>query len=353
MNSSLALLALPLLFVRAGDVGGETPDLAEGLARIERWTEAGEFEKATALADELLSPTAFERWRTSLEEQGSRVLAPAVDFCAPVLEQLGLCALPEPVRGELFFARGLVRLEAQDAGGAQRGFGLARSLGGRGSLRLAATYDLGVTAFLQGEQWRARILEQPAARPGLIGEPPPVDGEQPDLLAEAREAYLRARGHLVERLRADWRDADTRANVELVQRRLRWLEEQQRRREEQQQQQQDSEEDSEEESEGEEQEGEPSEGGEQQAENGEGDEDSRGETGQEGEEHPEEEPSAEEDEETEGDGEEAGSADPQEIYLTREEGQRMLDKLAEHEEQGEEVKARLYQNRRQRVERDW
>jgi hypothetical protein len=31
----------------------------------------------------------------------------------------------------------------------------------------------------------------------------------------------------------------------------------------------------------------------------------------------------------------------------------MLEKLAEHEAQGEEVKARLYQNRRQRVERDW
>lgn len=349
MKSSLPLIALPLLFFQAPvPDGGDAPDLAEGFAQIERLTVGGEIERATALADELLAPTAFDRWRMGLEEEGSRVLAPMVDFCAPALERLGLGAYPEPVRAELFYARGLVRLEAQDAPQAERGFALARSLGGPGDLRLAATYDLGVTALLQGEEWRGRMLEQPAVRPGLIEEPPRPDGEQPDPMAEARAAYLRARGHLVERLRADWRDADTRANVELVGRRLRWLDEQEQEQRERQQEQDSESEDSEQDDE--QSEAEPSEGGEQDAEEGEGDEDQQGDTQQDGEERSDDDPT---DEDGEGDGQEAGQADPREVYLTREEVQRMLEKLAEHEAQGEEVKARLYQNRRQRVERDW
>ncbi|MDP6763518.1 MAG: hypothetical protein QF903_15085 [Planctomycetota bacterium] len=358
MKCTLPILAASLLCAQdAAPAAGDAPDLAEGLARIEERTAAGELERATALVDELLAPTAFERWRASLEAEGSRVLAGAVDLCAPAVERLGLGALPEPVRGELFYARGLVRLEAEDAPGALRGFDLARSLGGPGGLRLDATYDLGVTAFLEGEEWRGLLLDQPAGRPGLIGAAPAPDGEQPDPLAEARAAYLRAREHLVERLRADWRDANTRANVELVQRRLRWLDEEQERQQEQQEQdEQDSEEDSSDAQPEGEQEGDPSEDGEQSAEEGDGEENEEGEQEQEGEERPDEDRSADDGESSEdaqGDGEEAGTAEPQEVYLTREEVQRMLEKLAEHEEQGEEVKARLYRNRRQRVERDW
>jgi len=66
-----------------------------------------------------------------------------------------------------------------------------------------------------------------------------VEVETIDTQADMRVA----KEHLVERLRADWRDEDTRANLEWIQRRLAELEEIERQREEQQQEQQDQEQD--------------------------------------------------------------------------------------------------------------
>lgn len=136
--------------------------------------------------------------------------------------------------------------------GALANFSAARALAGPGTLRLDATYDLGTAELFRGERWRARIPEvsgqqvPPGAAPGLPGMPPaaapggPDDGPPPpDPLAEARKHYLEARTWLGERLRADARDADTRANLELVQRRLRELEKIEEEREKQEQENQD------------------------------------------------------------------------------------------------------------------
>src|SRR5690606_24191728 len=128
-------------------------------------------------------------------------------------------------------------------------FESARLLAGPGALRLDATYDLGSLFLAAGEEQRAKLPEisgQPAQPPP----PPPVAAPggaapqaPPDPLQLARAAYLAARERLVERLRMDWRDPDTQANVELVQRRLRELDEIERQREqekkEQEQQQKD------------------------------------------------------------------------------------------------------------------
>jgi Ca-activated chloride channel family protein len=127
---------------------------------------------------------------------------------------------------------------------ARRSFSSARALAGAGALRLDATYDLGAVELEQAERVRARIPEvsggapsplAPALAPAAL----PPGGPGPDPLPEARALYLAARAWLVERLRLDWRDEDTRANLELIHRRLRELEDIEQRREQQKEQQQD------------------------------------------------------------------------------------------------------------------
>ena len=123
-------------------------------------------------------------------------------------------------------------------------FGSARALAGPGELRQDATYDLGTLELLRAERLRAKIPEvsgqpampaAPAAPTGNqlgAGTPPPEDPPP-----RARERYLAARDWLVERLRADWKDEDVRADLELVQRRLHELDAIEEKRKQEQDQQ--------------------------------------------------------------------------------------------------------------------
>ena len=242
-------------------------------------------------------------------------------------------------------------------------FDSARALAGPTELRLFATYDLGGVFLLEGERLRQTLPEIANANggpPNSPAMPAPVGGMPAgsDPLERARASYHTAKEHLLERLRADWRDEDTRANLELIQRRLAELdriEEERKQEQEEQEQEQDEE-------------GEDGEG--EEGEDQESDEDSEGEDSEEdpsesdSEGNPEQEqpqggpPEEQETQETEppeegGEAQPADASQPQERLLTREEVMRLLDRLAELEDEREELEASLRQSERIPVPRDW
>ncbi len=350
----LGCLALLAPLVAAGGEG-----FAARMGEVRRLARAGELEPALERCGELLSANEFTRWRAELEPEGFALRA--VELAEPLWDFLRWNGWPAEARAEVHFARGVLLLEHERRAEAEEAFQNARGLWPHGTLVLEATYDLGLAALLEGEAWRARI-------PELGGQPPAAAGpdeEPPDPLEQARAHYLRARAALVERLRLDWRDADTRANVELVQRRLRELDELERQREEQQQEQQPSDSDSEE-GEGEPQEGtgEDSGEGEPQQDPGEeptGEDPSEGEPSEpsdpgeepgpdEGPEPPAEEQPAEG---AEDESETQPTPEPEEALLSREQIQRLLDRLQQLEEQAEALREARRSRQRMPVERDW
>jgi len=350
------------------------------------------------------SPVSFgER----LAEVVRRFEAREIDAALAVATELAaLPDLDERSRARARFALGYVRAHAGDATErvpAAEAFASARALAGPGPLRLDATYDQGGVHLAIGEEWRGRIPEIAQANGGAAQGPgalppgavpttqaapgraapgqaaPGQDEDPPDPLTEARAAYLRARAALVERLRADWRDADTRANLELIQRRLAELDDIEREREEQEEeqqdeQQQDQEQDSEDSQESDDSEDSQDSQDSDESQDGE-DGDSQDENAQEPppedegaepeeeepepeEEQPGEEEASEEERPEEGEPQEPEQADGdagevREAQMTDEEVQRLLDRLAELEEEARAMKARLREARRVPVARDW
>lgn len=236
---------------------------ADGLMEVRRLAESGSIDEAVAIAERLVAPNSLARKVEELVRAGGWK-ARAGRALESVGDTLDLLGPPPAVRAEAQHARavalrlGADRAEAEDERAVRReqaglAFESARLLAGPGALRLDATYDLGSLFLAAGEEQRAKLPEisgQPAQPPP----PPPVAAPggaapqaPPDPLQLARAAYLAARERLVERLRMDWRDPDTQANVELVQRRLRELDEIERQREqekkEQEQQQKDEQKD--------------------------------------------------------------------------------------------------------------
>ncbi len=363
-----------------------------GLREIRRLATEERYDEARALARGILVPHGLARVREDLDDtRVGGVLLKPVD---PVLERLGWNGPPERTRAEVSYADGVVAALAGDGDAALESFERAASLAGPGSLRLESLYDRGTVLLAGAESLRAQIpeLQDPAAAlaptappPGSPGTPGADDEEPPDFLKLARRAYEAARAAFVERLRADWRDEDTRANLELIQRRLRELDEIEEQRQEQQEEQQQGEEGDEQQEgeEGEEREQEGEEGEEQgegeEGEDGQGD----GEDGEGPREDPDESPdpseeespaeseeerepeeseedvaeseeeSTDEAEESETSAEEAQPAEEEERVLTREEVVRLLDRLREIDEQAEALRARLRQRGRVAVEKDW
>lgn len=276
--------------------------------------------------------------------------------------------LSEYQRAELHFASGVIRArrddlaEPQDLLPALPAFASARALAGPTPLRLDASYDLGTTELLRGERHRLRIPERGGQMPqmALPAVPPPAGGDEeepPDPLDEARAAYLSAKAHLIERLRADWSDEDVRANLELIQRRLRELDEIEKQREQQEQEQdQEGEGDPKDKEDGQEGDGEKQEGDEREGDEQEGEDPSEQKpedgTPGEGEQDPEPPPTSGEENASEpGEAQPASPGD--ERHLTKEEVMRLLESLEQIEQQGEEVRRALQQARRVPVEKDW
>jgi hypothetical protein len=331
-------------------------ELALGMREVLELAGDGENEAALERAQTLLEPNAFTKLRGSLATRTggySEMLLSAVD--AP-LAWMGLETRTPRDRAAVQLARGVLLHRLERGEEALTALAEARLLGGDGPVRLDATYDLGCLALQEGERQRALIPEiSGATAPAPVlpptAAPPAKDSEAPDPLKLARAAYLRAREHLLERLRADWQDGDTRANVELVLRRLRELAEVEQEREQEQDQQQQDQQDQKSEKSDESSESEKGEDSQDQDSPPEEQEESEEEQPSE-EESPEESPQEGSEEESE-DPSEAEGQEVQEQELTREEVQRLLQRLLEHEKEGEDVRSRLQRMRRIPVKRDW
>jgi hypothetical protein len=265
--------------------------------------------------------------------------------------------LAEPLRAEFRFAEGVVHANAGAPGAAVASFLSARALAGPGELRDAATYDQGTAELLVAEALREEAF-QARMDPGAAGASGGAAAQDP--FARPRAGYLAAKQTLLERLRAGGEaTADTRANLELIQRRLRELDELQQQQEQQEQQQQDDQ------NQQEEQQGEDSQEGDPQQDEGEpgeqeGDQQQEGQDqeGQEG----EPDPNAPEQEQTSPDSgelpdvtETPGSDDgrPAERLLSREEVLRLLDTLEALDGEREALAAQLRAVRRVPVDQDW
>jgi hypothetical protein len=290
----------------------------------------------------------------------------ALGLAASLLASPQVGALSEPQRARLRYDVGLARAFCGAYDDAVGDLRAAAGLAGPGELREDSLYAAGTARLLAAEEMRLKVPEiakelglDPPMPPGMVpGGPPIPDPSAPDPLELARTAYLSARSELLTRVKLDWRDEDTRANLELVARRLRELDEIERqRKEEQQQQQQQQQEqqdkqDQQKQDQPQDQKQDPSQE-QQPPEEQQGDPEQEPPKPEEGEQPPEpekEEPSEQQEDE------QAPKPDPsklEERVLSKEEVQRLLDRLQEIEEQAQALRAFLRDRRRVPVEKDW
>ena len=358
--------------------------LAQGLGELETFAVAGELDRSLELADRLLAPNSFLRWRQDAMSDPESLTSRVLRLSDPLLESLGLLGAPAADRAEVHYAKGVVLArkveETQDPEGlpaVEQSFQSSRALAGGGELRLDSIYNLGAGVLQLAEAVRLTIPEVreklglPALPPTTPPTVPPVPGappqaqpeEAPDPLEIARAFYLESREHFVEHLRVDWRDEDTRANVELIQRRLKELDEIEKQREEQEQEQQQEQEQEQDQNQ------DPNQDQQEQDQDGEQQEDQENQDPQEQDpenqdepqeqEQDEEEDEPEEPEEQEGEegeqqpSEQQPQPQPTEEFLTREEVMRLLERLEGIEEEAAKVEAQLKDSRRVPVRRDW
>lgn len=344
-----------------------TAGLVAGLQDIERHSMKGRHDDALEVADRMVEPDVYARFRADLDRWTGGALERALGPLSDALDWIGIDALSSRDLGEVEFARATALLAqaatlAEDErkgalSGAEASFERARAAGS--GVRADAVCGLGVLDLQEGEAVRATLPEvsgaQPApTAPAAPGAAPAEDDDAPDPLEIARGRYLAAKDHFVEVLRmapaseeGDRRgevDAVTRAGVELCIRRLRELDQIEQQREEQEQQEQE-----------ENQDGEPN-GDPQDGEDGEP---------QDGEREPGEEPPPEEQEqegEPEGEPEEESDASEEEQpaeqeleerEMTKEELERFLEEARKNQEEGEERRKTLIKKRKVPTQRDW
>ncbi len=154
-----------------------------------------------------------------------------------VLDETNLnrLAKTDAERAELKYAAGVVAVLSERPAVAASSFRSAGALAGPGELRGAALFNAGVALIEEGEVAYNQITEVRAKEAqqnkSLVKQSDPM-GTGMDTLPIARERFLVARSALLDRLRLDWNDQDTRANLEYVQRRLSELDEIERKRDE-------------------------------------------------------------------------------------------------------------------------
>ena len=351
MRALVALLSLAALQGAADDVAQPAGAPAVEAREPEPWTGS----LAEGLAELRVAVDARER-EAVLE------LAARLGRAARELE-------PDPARAaRVLHDAGLARASVDDLGGALADLRGAAGLAGPGAVRESALYAAGTARLERAELLRLAVPEV-AEELGLPAPEAPVDEAAPDPLEVARQGYLDARGDLLERLRLDARDGDTRANLELVTRRLRQLDDIEREREDQQQDEQQQEQDpqqqppedqppqdeqqqdqqQQEQQQQQDDSSQDSQQDEQQQQEQEQEQDEQ----QQDEQPPEEQESESEEESQESQPEQASEGELEERVLSKEEVQRLLDQLAEIEAEAEAVRARLRDRRRKPVEKDW
>jgi len=327
---------------------------ADGAAELQRLALAGETEAALALSDALLVPGPLADLRARAERKTSGASERVLESLAGSLNWLGLPLDESANRAEVHYARGLIHAQASELQPSNDSFELARVLAGPGVTRLDAIYNQGNLDFALGDAMRQMIPEI-VGEDAVVAKPEEMEEEPLDV---ARAAFLGARAHYVERLSADWRDADTRANAELTLRRLKELDEVEHEREEQQQ---DEEQDDQEKKEGEQDPSDENQESEDEPSDEEGSEDQDADQPEESEEdQPEDGEESEEEQQEEGEQSDEDSepqqAEPKEEaekHLTDEEVKRLLERLQELDDKGKELRDRLRGVRRVPVKRDW
>lgn len=248
------------------------------------------------------------------------------------------------------YNQGVAHARAQERDAALNKFESARAQAG-GEWRLAAIYNLGTLELQEGERWRAKLpeLQQQTGAAALPLPPAAASKDEPDALTQARQHYRKARQHFVERLRIDWKDADTRANAELVHKRLAELDkieaEREKKKQEQQQQpkkpdeQPDKQKDPKQDPKQDEQDKPPQEPQQSDAAN----QDQK----------PQQQDPADKPEEPEKAEQPKPQPPAQPEGLSKEQMVQLLDRLQKLEEQGQKVQAQLQQARRSPVKKDW
>jgi len=319
--------------------------LREGRVELQRLSEAAQHEQAATLAASVLAKPDFEQ-------------------------------ASDTERAEFWFAAGVARGAAMAFDEAAEASHASRGLAGSSELGLAAAYNAGTFRLMLAEQARTQIpelrekLQLPPLTPPNAGAPGAGAADQaPDPLQLARAAYLAARADLVERWRADPRHVDTRANLELVQRRLRELDELERQREQQEQEQQQDQQQNQQQDPNQKQDPQqdPQQNEQQNEQQNPEQDPSQQDPSQQDPPKDEQEPKdpkSEDQPKPEGEDEQqpqdpqsqdqADPAQPQdERTLTPEEVQRLLQQLEKIDEQAQQVQAALRRARRTPVKKDW
>ncbi|MBK8179979.1 MAG: hypothetical protein IPK67_14070 [Planctomycetes bacterium] len=299
----------------------------------------------------------------------------------------GLAAKPlsDDERALVFYHRGALLERAGRLQEAARSFAECGGLADPGSARLDAWYNAGTCLLSHADGLFLAIPEvresrklpplapaapaapgaAPAPGPSAPGPSAPADPNQ-DLEA-ARSAFEDSIEALTLRLRADWHDLDTRANLELARKRLRELDEIAKRREQEQQQEdqkdpkQDEkqkdpkEQDPEKQEPKQDQEGQDSKPQDPEKQDPAKQDPQQKETGdpKEKPEQPAEPPPEPKDGEQKQEPQPTPAGQPEERELSKEEVLRLFDQLADIERQAKELQARIRATRRQPVEKDW
>ena len=233
-----------------------------------------------------------------------------------------------------------------------------------GESRHRSIYNLGTIELQLAETLFDQIPEvhgrtRSAMSPGFVPTKAPAGEEEPDYLSMSREVYVKALEHFAARLRLDWKDSDTRGNVEWVQRRLQELRdiEEQRKSDEGQGMAQDDPSAGE----GDEEENQANDG-EKGAESEESDQEKQSEESdkpkeEEGQESKPKEGSEEEEkdkgEESEDEEEGEGKEESEERIFTEEEIKRLLKSLEKHDKEGERLRDMVRRIPQGRAKKDW
>ena len=300
----------------------------------------------------------------------------------------GLAAKPlsDDERALVFYHRGALLERAGRLQEAARSFAECGGLADPGSARLDAWYNAGTCLLSHADGLFLAIPEvresrklpplapvapaAPAApaAPGAAPAPGPSAPADPNQdLEAARSAFEDSTEALTLRLRADWHDLDTRANLELARKRLRELDEIAKRREQEEQQEdqkdpkQDEkqkdpkEQDPEKQEPKQDQEGQDSKPQDPEKQDPAKQDPQQKETGdpKEKPEQPAEPPPEPKDGEQKQEPQPTPAGQPEERELSKEEVLRLFDQLADIERQAKELQARIRATRRQPVEKDW
>jgi len=315
---------------------------------------------------------AQEVRRLSLEDDH----AAAAEAATALLASDAFAAASEEERAEALYTVGVARQRAGERREAIEAFLSARDLAGPGELRLDAVYDVAANLLLEAEDARQQIPEvsgqQPQGASPVPGLPAPGQaapaggGEQgPDPLDVAEAAYRAARSAHLDRLRLDAADPDTRANLELIQRRLRELEEIRKQREQRQEDRENQQPDeNQQKGDDQQQSDDQQQDDQQQDEQGQKSEDQQDQQDQQeqdsedqqDQQEQQQQPKPEPEQESEQDQERQAQPNPaeqEEQLMSREEIQRLLDQLRDIEAQAEAVRQALAERRRVPVKKDW